>query len=323
MARARNIKPGLFTNDEIVELPFETRLLFIGLWTIADREGRLVDRPKKIKMEVFPADDVDCEKSLALLAGSGFINRYQVGSHKVIEILNFTKHQAPHSTEKDSTLPDADGFFTVNERNKNGGITGAFSKIKQGIDANNVKPLLEPVIPPSDNALIPDCGILNPDSGYLIPDSPIPEPLQKQPIAPAVAAPAKKVAEPRDEPNPLNLETWQAYKQAYTDRYSVPPIRDAATNVKIKSIVKGLGAEAPGVAAFFVSHNGARYVAGMHQIGFMATDYAKLRTEWATNTRMTQAKAQQADKTATNLDAFAPLIAEARAREEAERNGND
>lgn len=323
MARARNIKFGFFTNDELVELPFETRLLFIGLWCIADREGRLVDRPKKIKMEVFPADDVDCEKSLVLLADSGFINRYRVGNYKVIEILKFTQHQAPHSTEKDSALPDVDGYFTVNERSKNGGITGTFSKIKQGTDTNNVKPPLEPVTPPSNNALNPDCGILIPDSGYPIPDSPIPESLQKQPTAPAVAAPAKKVAEPKDEPNPLNLATWQAYKQAYTDRYSVPPIRDAATNAKIKSIVKGLGEEAPLVAAFFVSHNGARYVAGMHQIGFMATDYAKLRTEWATNTRMTQTKAQQSDKTATNLDAFAPLIAEARAREEAERNGND
>lgn len=317
MARARNIKFSFFTNDELVELPFETRLLFIGLWCIADREGRLVDRPKKIKMEVFPSDDVDCEKSLALLAGRGFINRYRVGIHKVIEILKFIQHQKPHSTEKDSALPDAAGFLTVNERSKNGGVTGVASKVKMAVEVNNVKPPLEPVNPASDNALNVECGMWNPD--LLNPDLLNPEPLKEQPPAPAAAAPAKKAAEPKDEPNPLNLATWQAYKQAYTDRYSVAPIRDAATNAKIKSIVKGLGEEGPPVAAFFVSHNGARYVAGMHQIGFMATDYAKLRTEWATNTRMTQTKAQQADKTATNLDAFAPLIAEARAREEAER----
>jgi hypothetical protein len=135
-------------------------------------------------------------------------------------------------------------------------------------------------------------------------------------LAPAVAVAAKKV-EQKEDPNPFNLLTWQAYKQAYTERYSVPPIRDAATNAKIKSIVKGLGAEAPMVATFFVFHSGSRYVAGMHQIGFLATDYAKLRTEWATNTLMTQAKANMTDKTATNLDAFAPLIAEAKAREAA------
>ena len=143
---------------------------------------------------------------------------------------------------------------------------------------------------------------------------------KEQPLAPAVAAAAKKIAVEKDEPNPLNLETWNAYKLAYTHRYTVAPVRDSAINTKIKNLVKALGEEAPAVAAFFVSHNGSRYVGGMHQIGFLSTDYAKLRTEWATNTKMTSTKALQADKTATNLDAFAPLIAEARAREEAERN---
>jgi hypothetical protein len=128
----------------------------------------------------------------------------------------------------------------------------------------------------------------------------------------------KKSERGEDEPNPFNLLTWQSYKEAYTERYGVPPIRDAATNAKIKAIVKGLGEEGPMVAAYFVWHNGARYVAGMHQIGYFHTDYAKLRTEWATNSTMTQAKARMADNTATNRDAFAPLIAAQKAREQAE-----
>lgn len=164
MARARNIKPGFFTNDELVELPFATRLLFIGLWTIADREGRLADRPKKIKMEIFPADDVNCDEALAELAGSGFITRYQADGVKVIEIANFAKHQAPHSTEKDSVLPDAEGFYTVNERSKNGGVTGKFQRVKAGEQNSNVIPTLDNVSPPSDNALIPDSLNLNPES---------------------------------------------------------------------------------------------------------------------------------------------------------------
>ncbi|WP_461949107.1 hypothetical protein ACOKPE_14565 [Acinetobacter baumannii] len=49
MARSRNIKPSFFMNEDIIELPYEARLLFIGLWTLADREGRLENRPKKIK----------------------------------------------------------------------------------------------------------------------------------------------------------------------------------------------------------------------------------------------------------------------------------
>jgi len=34
MARARNIKPGLFTNEVLVDLPAFDRLLFIGLWCL-------------------------------------------------------------------------------------------------------------------------------------------------------------------------------------------------------------------------------------------------------------------------------------------------
>lgn len=105
MARARNIKPGFFTNDELVELPFEVRLLFIGLWTIADREGRLSDRPKKIRMEIFPADNVDCDGALEMLSQSGFICRYSVNGERFIQIENWHKHQSPHLKEAQSTIP--------------------------------------------------------------------------------------------------------------------------------------------------------------------------------------------------------------------------
>lgn len=105
MARARNIKPGFFKNEELVELPYETRLLFIGLWTIADREGRLEDRPKRIKMELFPADNIDIDECLNQLQGSEFILRYTVGEQRYIQVLAFTKHQNPHVREAASTIP--------------------------------------------------------------------------------------------------------------------------------------------------------------------------------------------------------------------------
>ena len=48
MARARNIKPGFFANENLAECDPLARLLFAGLWCLADREGRLEDRPKRI-----------------------------------------------------------------------------------------------------------------------------------------------------------------------------------------------------------------------------------------------------------------------------------
>jgi len=113
MARARNIKPGFFRNSDLVELPMEARLLFIGLWTLADREGRLEDRPKQIKMEIFPADNVDCDVLLSLLASTGMVARYEVGGKRFLQVVNFTRHQNPHRDEKASTMPDQHGNFAT------------------------------------------------------------------------------------------------------------------------------------------------------------------------------------------------------------------
>lgn len=105
MARARNIKPGFFKNPELVELPFATRLLYIGLWTLADRDGYLEDRAKRIRMEIFPADDVDVEQGLADLAKHGFIYRYTVDGNGYLHICKFLEHQHPHHAEKASSIP--------------------------------------------------------------------------------------------------------------------------------------------------------------------------------------------------------------------------
>lgn len=110
MARSRNIKPGFFKNEILAELPAEARLLFIGLWTIADREGRLEDRPRKIKGELFPYEDrFDVEAMLDSLHSNCFIVRYEVENRKYLEIVNFVKHQDPHYKEKASEIPPPKG----------------------------------------------------------------------------------------------------------------------------------------------------------------------------------------------------------------------
>lgn len=105
MARARNIKPGFFTNEELVELPFSTRLLFIGLWTEADRAGRMEDKPKRIKMKLFPADDLDVDTALQQLHDKGFLLRYEANGERFIQVLAFDKHQNPHKDERKSEIP--------------------------------------------------------------------------------------------------------------------------------------------------------------------------------------------------------------------------
>lgn len=105
MARARNIKPGFFTNDVLAECSALARILFQGLWCHADREGRLEDRPRKLKAEILPYDDCDAEELLCQLESRGFIIRYSHGDERFIQVVNFCKHQNPHVKESESTIP--------------------------------------------------------------------------------------------------------------------------------------------------------------------------------------------------------------------------
>lgn len=107
MARARNIKPSFFTNEYLSELQPLARLLFIGLWCYADREGRLEDRPKRLKVDILPYDNCEIDKLLNSLANSpdGFITRYEADGRRYIQITNFAKHQNPHVKEQASTIP--------------------------------------------------------------------------------------------------------------------------------------------------------------------------------------------------------------------------
>lgn len=111
MARIRYLKPDFFKDDDLVEHPFWIRLLFAGLWNIADKEGRLEDRPKRIKVDVFPYDNVDIEKGLIELSKiknhspRPFIQRYEVNGERYIQIINWHKHQKPHHTEQESKIP--------------------------------------------------------------------------------------------------------------------------------------------------------------------------------------------------------------------------
>ena len=113
MARTRSIKPGFFDNEILGDLPPLTRLLFIGLWCIADREGRLEDKPRRIKKILLGYDDVDADgvdRMLQSLHDTGFIFRYTVEDKSYIQVVNFTKHQNPHIREKASEIPPPPEF---------------------------------------------------------------------------------------------------------------------------------------------------------------------------------------------------------------------
>lgn len=118
MARARNLKPSFFTNDVLAEIDPLGRLLFQGLWCLADRSGRLEDRPKKIKAELLPYDACDVDSLLDALAEHEFILRYESDGKRFIQVIKFCKHQNPHVKEAASSIPapDSHSACTVQEQ---------------------------------------------------------------------------------------------------------------------------------------------------------------------------------------------------------------
>lgn len=107
--RARSIKPSIFKNEILARLAPGSFRAFTGLWCLADRKGRLEDRPDRIEAELFPFkfQKVNIEKTLNDLASGPepFIIRYEADKKRYIQIVNFEKHQYPHHREKESLIP--------------------------------------------------------------------------------------------------------------------------------------------------------------------------------------------------------------------------
>ena len=105
MAYIRTIKASFFTSDDIVTLSPLARLLYIALWTEADREGRLTWRPRTFKLRFLPGDTCDITELCNELVESGLVSLYAVDGKNYAEIPTFTRHQVINNRERRSELP--------------------------------------------------------------------------------------------------------------------------------------------------------------------------------------------------------------------------
>lgn len=147
--RARNIKPGFFKNELLATADPHHAWIFIGLWGMADREGRLEDRPAKIHLEINPGRALDMTlSSLSWLSCNNFIHRFSTANENhYIQVINFERHQNPHPREAKSEIPAY-----------NHNLSGQAKPRHDQCNAKNT---------PSPS----DSGFLIPDSPFLIPDS--------------------------------------------------------------------------------------------------------------------------------------------------------
>jgi DnaD/phage-associated family protein len=96
MPRIRTIKPEFWLDEELGTVSRDARLLYIGLWNIADDTGVFELKPKKIKVQLLPYDDTTDEQVIGWISeleAIGNIVRFSDNGSNYGLIKSFTKHQ--------------------------------------------------------------------------------------------------------------------------------------------------------------------------------------------------------------------------------------
>jgi hypothetical protein len=116
MARIRTVKPELFRHEALFEAEQQSklplRLAYIGLFTACDREGRFKWKPRALKLDVLPYDQVDFSRVLDALVTHGFIVKYVFEGDEFGCIPSWSQHQVINNRESISLLPSLDESTT-------------------------------------------------------------------------------------------------------------------------------------------------------------------------------------------------------------------
>ena len=241
-------------NELLADLSHGHRLLFIYLWMLSDRDGRLEDRPKRIKGQAFPYDDeMDIDGMLTDLASAGFILRYSTAEVSAIQVLNFAKHQTPHVREKASTLPAP--CLDITEAVPSTGQGGAEHDLGNAMAS-----------PRSPDSLIEDS---------LIPDSLIGDEDQKplgdsgeSPTPAAIDQPGDQDGDQTAEPAKAYSDQFEEFWRGYPRRHRAAPKPDAWKNWKAR-----LKAGVPAQDLITAATN---YRIEQEALGKAGTEYVKL-----------------------------------------------
>lgn len=313
MARIRTTKPEFFTSEQVMNLSICARFAFLGMWNFCDDGGNHPASPKTLKAEVFPSDDVtstDVQGYVDEMIGQGLLALYEAGGKQFWHVTGWHHQRIDKPTIKHPPFPEISTPQPrpIEEPSK---TTPRALVEKSESDPGGLTPGVEGIGVEGigmESKVLEGTGD---DVFRLRADAPPPVPAK-------APAPAKR--KPAEQESPKTAATWEAYDAAYFERYGVMHVRNPKVNGQMLNLMKLLPADAaPAVAAFYVRHNNAFYVAKGHSVGMLLADAEKLHMEWASGKQITSAQARQMDRTQTNFNAFAPMLAEARAREAAQR----
>ena len=107
MARIRTLKPEFWQDEKLSPCDPLTRLVFLGLVSLADDAGRLVDNLRLIDAQIFPNTSDTAHEALMRLSRMGRIRRGVTASgQRIIEIANWSRHQKIQHPNLKGSLPE-------------------------------------------------------------------------------------------------------------------------------------------------------------------------------------------------------------------------
>ena len=113
MARDRTLSSDFWTREDVIDCSPMSRLLLLGLGNFADDHGVQPLRPRTIRLQVFPGDDLDDERVRAMieeLAAHRLVRVYEVDGVEYLAILDWAQHhrvgkRARRRYPRDPALP--------------------------------------------------------------------------------------------------------------------------------------------------------------------------------------------------------------------------
>jgi hypothetical protein len=121
--RIRTIKPEFWRSDDVTALPFELRLLFVGLWSYVDDNGVGVDDYRRIAADLFALEEDQVairefiRDGLATLSRRSLIVRYKINGTLLLYIPSWDEHQRVDKPGKPRYPRPPDDFDPLTSRN--------------------------------------------------------------------------------------------------------------------------------------------------------------------------------------------------------------
>lgn len=124
MARKRDISPEIWVNEQLGNVCREARLLFIGIISAADDDGRLKGSARILRAQVFPLDEDLPSTTVGLwrdaLAEQGLICCYRVDGTEYLHLPTWSKWQAMNRTYPSKIPPcpvhEGDAHALIDEK---------------------------------------------------------------------------------------------------------------------------------------------------------------------------------------------------------------